>query len=449
MVKVKDLIGLNETMIDAMPIVDTAARAIAQINAEQSLSIAGSRHSQGGHTMLANAPMLLTECMNVVTYNTDNQTVTAQAGATWNNIHHALHPHGHSVLVQQSSAHFTVGGSLSVNCHGRDPSQGPLSSTVESVTVLLEDGTTQTTSPGQNLFKAVVGGYSSCGMILEATFKTCENRALKRSASQMSIDDYVTKISGLQATHEAGTPNWPEIHFAWLNFSQTDFFENVLSVDYRRTEQAASNRLIVDEWATTEKQQLAWATLRKQPSYRDAAWGIVSAAYQAASVQHRTNCLREAVGFTAYLEKTKADVLQEYFVPLAQLKPFIAALKTLFEVSNANVLSCTLRVVQQDDSTHLSYCKNSMMMSVVLDINVKVVGGKPNTAAMSLFDQTIELALNHGGTYYLPYYGFANSAAHPTQFRRAYPSHAAQKAAINTFAPNRKFDNQFLSTYLP
>jgi decaprenylphospho-beta-D-ribofuranose 2-oxidase len=449
MVKVKDLIGLNETMIDAMPIVDTTARAIDQINAKQSLSIAGSRHSQGGHTMLANAPMLLTECMNIVTYNANDNTVTAQAGATWNNIHHALHPHGHSVLVQQSSAHFTVGGSLSVNCHGRDPSQGPLSSTVESVTVLLEDGTTQITSPGQNLFKAVVGGYSSCGMILEATFKTCENRALKRSASQMSIDEYVDKITIHQASHDSNSPDWPAIHFAWLNFSKSDFFENVLSVDYSPTTQNATSHLIMDEWGTTEAQQAAWATLRKQASYRDVAWGIVSAAYTTPSVQHRTNCLREAVGFTAYLEKTKADVLQEYFVPLAQLKPFIAALKTLFKGANANVLSCTLRVVQQDDSTHLSYCKNSMMMSVVLDINVKVVGGKPNAAAMSLFDQAIELALNHGGTYYLPYYGFANSAAHPTQFRRAYPSHTAQKTAMNTFAPNRKFDNQFLSTYLP
>jgi decaprenylphospho-beta-D-ribofuranose 2-oxidase len=206
MVKVKDLIGLNETMIDAMPIMDTPHRAVAQISALSKLSIAGSRHSQGGHTMLANAPMLLTECMNVVTYNAHNQTVTAQAGATWNNIHHALHPHARSVLVQQSSAHFTVGGSLSVNCHGRDPSQGPLSSTVESVTVLLEDGTTQITRPGEDLFKAVVGGYSSCGMILEATFKTCENRTLKRSASQMSIDDYVAKISELQAKHDANIP---------------------------------------------------------------------------------------------------------------------------------------------------------------------------------------------------------------------------------------------------
>jgi decaprenylphospho-beta-D-ribofuranose 2-oxidase len=437
--KVKDLIGLNETNVSAMPIVDTMASAIAQINAEQSLSIAGSRHSQGGHTMLANAPMLLTECMNVVTYNTDNQTVTAQAGATWNNIHHALHPHGRSVLVQQSSAHFTVGGSLSVNCHGRDPSQGPLSSTVESVTVLLEDGTTQTTSPGQNLFKAVVGGYSSCGMILEATFNTCKNRALERSATPLSIDEYVAKIT----THQ-NENNWSDIHFAWLNFSKAEFFENVLSVDYKATIQAASNALTVDQWITTEALQAAWATLRKQPSYRDAAWGIVSAAYTTPSVQHRTNCLREAVGFTAYLEKTKADVLQEYFVPLAQLKPFIAALKALFEGAKANVLSCTLRVVQQDDSTHLSYCANSMMISVVLDINVEITNGKPDGNAFKLFDMALNLTHTHLGTYYLPYYSFANKK----QFQTMYPNFKQQAKSILFFNKDRKLNNLFLKNYL-
>ena len=449
MIEVKDLIGLNKTNVLAMPIVDTEVLATQSVAGQTQLSIAGSRHSQGGHTMLANAHMLLTECMNTVTYNEPNKTVTAQAGATWNNIHHALHPHGRSVLVQQSSAHFTVGGSLSVNCHGRDPSQGPLSSTVVSIKVLLENRTTQMVVPGNDLFKAVIGGYGSCGMILEATFNTCANRNLKRSAKAMSIDDYIAKITDHQTLHAANTPNWPEIHFAWLNFSKQKFFENVLAVDYSPTTQAAPNDLIVDQWITTEVQQAAWAKLRKTPSYRDAAWGIVCAAYQTQSVQHRTNCLREAVGFTAYLERTKADVLQEYFVPLVNLKGFLAALKNLFETNKANVLSCTLRVVQQDNTTHLSYCQNSMMMSVVLDINVKVSGDIPDFKALNLVDKAIELALHHNGTYYLPYYGFANSTTNPTQFQRAYPNTGLQRTAMGTFAPNRKFDNQFLTTYLP
>ncbi len=434
---IKDLIGLNETHATALPIVDTPAIAIQWVNQPLPISIAGSRHSQGGHTMLSDAPMLLTECMNQVGYDLKTKQVTAGSGATWNNIHHALLPHNRSVLVQQSSAHFTLGGSLSVNCHGRDPRQGPLSSSVVSITVLLEDGSTQVARPGDVLFKAVVGGYGSCGMILQVTFNTCPNHALERKAKPLTISEYVTKLS----QHFARS-DWPEIHFAWLNFSQNDFFDNVLSVDYAPTAQPVDQALIVDDWIKNEAMQAAWATMRKNPSFRNQAWQILTASYATDQTRHRTNCLREAVGFTAYLDEKKADILQEFFVPLANLESFIKTLKTILKP--VSVLSCTLRVVQQDNSTHLSYCAQSLMVSVVLDLNVSVKKGVPANTDTLRIQNAINATIDHHGTYYLPYYGFATQQ----QFELAYPNHANQRAAMAAFSPNRQFWNKFLAQYL-
>ncbi len=60
----------------------------------------------------------------------------------------------------QSQNIFTVGGSLSVNVHGRDIRHEALIDTVESFRLLMADGTVRNVSREENaeLFPYVIGG---------------------------------------------------------------------------------------------------------------------------------------------------------------------------------------------------------------------------------------------------------------------------------------------------
>jgi decaprenylphospho-beta-D-ribofuranose 2-oxidase len=208
-ITIDDSLGLNRVELQSMPIANAPADIanIVDRAAPTSISVVGSRHSQGGHTVANHGVAILTEPMNRVFVNYDASgiavSVTAQAGATWNVLHAVLAPLGYAPLVQQSSPHFTVGGSISVNCHGRDPRQGPLSTCVQSMEVLVPGEGQKTTHPGDELFKAVVGGYGSAGIILTATLRIGPNVPMRQQAKEMPLSDYAQKLLAMQASTAA------------------------------------------------------------------------------------------------------------------------------------------------------------------------------------------------------------------------------------------------------
>src|SRR2546425_64243 len=89
------------------------------------VSVAGSRHSQGGHTYTAGGVRLdMRTFHHILAIDSaappSAPTVTVESGATWDEVQRAIAPHGLAVKVMQSSNIFTVGGTLSANAHGRD-----------------------------------------------------------------------------------------------------------------------------------------------------------------------------------------------------------------------------------------------------------------------------------------------------------------------------------------
>jgi hypothetical protein len=81
------------------------------------VSIAGVRHSMGGHAFARNAIVLDMTRFNRMSLDAEQRVLTVQAGATWHDIQTYLHPR-FAVKAMQSTDIFTVGGSISVNAHG-------------------------------------------------------------------------------------------------------------------------------------------------------------------------------------------------------------------------------------------------------------------------------------------------------------------------------------------
>ena len=79
--------------------------------------------------------------------------------ARWTEVIPYLNGRGYSVTVMQSNNDFSVGGSLSVNCHGWQANRPPIASSVEALRVMRPSGEVVRCSRAENteLFSLVLG----------------------------------------------------------------------------------------------------------------------------------------------------------------------------------------------------------------------------------------------------------------------------------------------------
>src|SRR5262250_3297519 len=154
------------------------------------ISIGGGRFSMGGQTASPGSLHLDMRRFNrVVSFSPLNRTIRVQTGIRWCDIQRFIDPHNLSVKIMQTYANFTVGGSLSVNVHGRYIGQGPLILSVRSIRLVLASAELVEASPTENatLFYGAIGGYGALGVIVEAELQLADNTRVQRVAAKMPL----------------------------------------------------------------------------------------------------------------------------------------------------------------------------------------------------------------------------------------------------------------------
>ena len=132
--------------------------------------VAGGRYSMGGQTSAAGALQLdLTPSHRLLWLDVARKAVRVQAGMRWRTLQEWLDPHNLSVKVMQSFSNFTVGGSVSVNCHGRYVGSGSIGSTVRALQAVMRSGEVVETSRTQlpELLAAAIGVHGPTGGVCE------------------------------------------------------------------------------------------------------------------------------------------------------------------------------------------------------------------------------------------------------------------------------------------
>jgi FAD/FMN-containing dehydrogenase len=459
---------MSAQMVESFPVANAIdIQGMWQAAAAPHFSIAGFRCSQGGHTLADHGQMLTTELFTrpIEIFKGDfdardprkplkiRPTATVAAGTLWSQLHHELNRHGLAPLVHQSSAHFSVGGSISVNCHGRDPRQGPVGNSVNWLEVLLPDGTIQRASPTvkPDLFRAVVGGYGSCGVILQANLTLTPNLMLEQVGWVRDIDRYAEHLDDL-VHRRRGTENI-HLHYGWLRCTDPgDLYDEVLIVDYKDAQMpqaAVGEELQVEAWGAMEIMRAGWAAIRHGDlEIRERLWNLLREQIADTGAQEsRLNWMRAAIAFTAYRGKADQDILQEYFVPVEKFHDTVNRLRTIFQGARTvvRILSTTVRVVRRDEVPgNLSYCSRGDRISIAVDMNVDIdKDTREPVAGVVQCIQDCLAAIPGGGTYYLPYYPFATRAQFDTFYQPA-----AQRNAIAQYNPARKLQNLFMQRYL-
>jgi hypothetical protein len=120
---------------------------------------------------------------------------------------------------------------------------------------------------------------------------------------------------------------------------------------------------------------------------------------------------------------------------------FVASLREIIPRHDGNLLNVTIRLVHEDTDTVMRFASQPMFAFVMLFLQERSDAGERHMQAMT--SDLIGAAIDHGGSYYLPYRLHASDE----QFERAYPRAAEFFNAKRSHDPGELFQNEFYLKY--
>lgn len=407
------------------------------------VSIAGQRHSQGGHTYYKDGIVVdMTSYNKILSFDPSQQTIRVQSGATWQDIQDKINPYGLSIKTMQSQNIFTVGGSISINAHGRDIQNGSLIKSVQSFRLLMADGEIKNVSRTENadLFPLALGGYGLFGIILDVTLSLTQDELYRIKNETTAVDNYSNYFRDKVKSN-------PDIHMhiARISVAPESFLSEMYAINYTLDNSAPlteHNTLKTrEDWVIPTK--LLFAMNRTSDWGKDAFWNLQKMyfAKQQSTLISRNNAMRSESEFMEYRTVGKNDLLQEYFIPVDEFAGFVNSLKTVFPEQDLNLLNITVRYVNHDEEAVLSYAQQDMFALVCLfNVPLSEAGQmKTKLGIQKILDQVIQ----HHGTYYLPYSAYPSSG----QFQSAYPRYKEFFTKKDQYDPDHLFMNYFYEQY--
>lgn len=437
---VNDVTLLNPVTVNRVVVPQRQEEIVAAVRAHPGpISIGGARYSMGGQIAAERSLHLdMRRYDKVLHFAPQEREITVQAGVTWRKVQEVIDPYDLSLQVMQSYANFTVGGSLSVNAHGRYLGQGPLVSTVRSIRLVLADGSLVEASPQQNseLFYGAIGGYGGLGVIVDATLSLAKNEPVARSSRLMPLRDYARYFAANVAPD-------PDIifHNAVL---YPDDYETVRAVSFARTSKAPTepSRLQPAPTSASLERALLWAT-GSLPFGRALRQHVIDPLYYAPEVVEWRNY--EAGYDVRSLEPLASGdslyALQEYFVPVARLEQFVSRMRGILKRHGAGVINVSIRHARRDPGTILAWARDDVFAFVLF--YRQGTTKEERTAVGGWTRELIDAAIGAGGTYYLPYQIHAT----PAQFRAAYPNAGRYFDLKRRVDPANKFRNKLWDAY--
>jgi FAD/FMN-containing dehydrogenase len=403
------------------------------------ISIGGGRYSMGGQTATEGALQIDMRRLNrVLAFDPVTKTITVQAGIRWRDIQEQIDHANLSVKIMQTYANFTVGGSMSVNVHGRYVGLGPLVLSVRSFKIVLADGSVVEASPSQNsqIFYGAIGGYGGLGVIVEATLDLSDNVRVKRHNVRMPVTEYAAYF--MKHVRDS----------VGVVFHNADIyppaFERVNAVSYVQTNEPVT---VPDRLVPADKSyrldRFVYGVMSDWPFGKGIRQYVVDPLlFRTDPVEWRNY---EASYDVAELEPRSRDastyVLQEYFVPVERFDAFVPKMRAVFRSRHVNVINVSIRHARPDPGTLLAWAPREMFAFVVYYKQGTTVPDRRAVGAWTR--ELIDSVLSVGGTYYLPYQPWATEA----QFARAYPRAPEFFALKQQLDPTDKFRNTLWDKY--
>lgn len=418
-------------------------RAIIQLAKQvgKKITVAGSLKSQGKQAIPVSENDLLIHLdhLNRVEIDPTRNVAIVESGAVWSDIQNKANDHNLAVRVMQASNIFTIGGSLSINCHGWDHRAGSLKETVLSLLIIDSQGIIQRIYPGNELFDLIIGGMGAFGIILEAELSLTQNCKMAIESDELPVEDYLKYFKTNVMQNDA-----IDLHYFRLSLDPKNLFSSGIAVNYVKKEPLIEPIQLIDEpehGNITDRIELG--ILRKLNWTRSLAWNIEKSSALSPLKTTRNAAMRPPINCIFNQSKRDVEWLQEYFVKKENLGDFIRFLRHTLTVNKVSVYNASVRFVKQNKTPGFSYAQNNDVFAIVLFFNQSLLPQEIQKTKEWI--RSVVTYLNeHGGTYYLAYQNF------PTleQFRTSYPEWRAVLQKKQQYDPDSLFTNGFLQEYL-
>lgn len=433
--KIEKIIPVNGNITDA---IQQLTLLIKQTNAEgKKISIAGAQHSMGGHTIYPDAILLDMKTLKYLEFDSTTNILTAGSGALWADIIPFLNQRGKSVSIMQSNNSFTVGGSISVNCHGWSPNQPPIASSIQSFRLITPKGELITCSRTENdeLFSLALGGYGLFGVIVDVKLSVVDNKVYKAKQYIINSKDYVSKFKEVARKPDVG------MSYGRINVDKNHFMEEAILSVYILTDKTSSQSLNVNNIPAVRRAVFRGSAGSEYG--KRLRWKLEKLSTHVMGPKEftRNQLMNEGVEVFQNTDTNYTDILHEYFIPIDLATAFIDSLQQVIPNYEVELMNITVRDVKKDNDTYLAYAREDMLGFVMLYNQPMTKSGEQNM--LLLTRRLIDIAITLKGTYYLPYRLHASKE----QFYRAYPN------ADNFFALKKQYDslevfqNTFYNTY--
>lgn len=407
----------------------------------KSISTLGKSMSQGKQA-ISNTDwniVINTSNLNQILIDPTLKIAKVGAGASWGELQKEANRHGLAVRVMQASNIFSIGGSISANCHGWDYKTGCLRNTLMGLTIVNAEGELLEITPDEPLFDFMVGGYGGFGVIVEATISLTDNLELFENGIEIVPRDYVDYFNQNIRYNED-----VDMHLYRLSLEPKHFFQTGIAVSYQRINDEPVVANLVDEPEQgTRKDRIKIHTLRRLPWLRKLAWKIAKKEALAENISSRNELMCPPINPVFNNSKIDTEWLQEYFVKGEDLADFLQFLGHILQKNNVALFNASVRFVKQDLKTKLSYAQKGDRFAIVLFFNQKLSPEEIQKTKIWV-RQVIDYLIAHEGSYYLPYQHFATVE----QFKACYPNWETIISYKQSIDPKNLFDNGFFVDYL-
>jgi len=439
-VEVNDVTQLNPIKVKVIIRPTKLAEIVDAVrHCDGPISIGGGHYSMGGQTATENSLHIdMRDFDSILHFSKVDQEITVEAGITWRKIQEYIDTFGLSVSIMQSYSNFSVGGSLSVNVHGRYVGQGPILSSVKEIEMVLASGEIVRASNLENseLFYAAIGGYGGLGVIAKVVLKLSTNCKVERSDRNLNVEDYASFFMRAIRYDTAVI-----FHSAFVYPKK---YKKVRAISYTATtkEVTVKERLVPIQSAF-KLNQLALKFITDFPGGKwmrqyvfdpimylrnPIEWRNYEASYDVLELEPKSRI-------------KSTYVLQEYFVPIQQFDVFYPKLAEILKKNQVNVVNVSIRHAKQDPGSVMAWARSEVFAFVLY---YKQGTKSKDIESVKLWTrQLIDAALLCGGTYYLPYQIWGTSE----QFLLAYPNFKLFCDIKRKYDPSNKFRNKLWDAY--
>ncbi len=431
---VNDVTGLNSIHVASIVQPLSEQEIVDAITSSSGpISIGGARFSMGGQSAYPDSLHFdMRSFDQVVDFDPKKRLVTVQSGITWRKLQEFIDPYDLSVKVMQDFNNFTVGGSLSVNAHGRFVRTGAIINSVKSFRIILASGKVYEASKTNNssLFYGAIGGYGGLGVITHVTLELEQNIPIERQVTQIEFHSFTEHFrKNIQYDDSI------VLHNAIL---YPPSYESVLDISWRKTDKPLTEKARLHDkksmsiWKNIAVDMMSESNLLKRLRknlidpmiYNDDA--VVWRNYETSYDLHD-------FGFISTDDQTLA--LRVYFVPIEEFEIFVLKMRDIFIRTDASILNISIRYIPQDTGSLLAWAKTDVFSFTIIYHLDKTPQSMEKTRDWS--SKLIQAAVDSGGSYYMPF------QIHETteQFAQAYPDAGYFFRLKEQADPGNRFNN--------